>query len=211
MKFISSKLLIALAFLDPSGPASEDAEGFSLLKKENNMELSERWLKVEGESERREVRIIMRIDAGREAILETLLDESQGTQWNVNASEYRIEKKGQRQWISYIRYALSFPLSDRECYFLNQVSFNEKEAVIRFRTLESELFSKNSKIEKLGGLEGRWVIREMDSYSLLAYHIISIPDKSLPSWVVDPIIRKNLWATMENLRITTENNVYANK
>jgi len=94
---------------------------------------------------------------------------------------------------------------------LNQVSFNEKEAVIRFRTFESELFSKNSKIEKLGGLEGRWVIREMDAYSLLAYHIISIPDKSLPSWVVDPIIRKNLWATMENLRITTENNIYANK
>jgi len=88
MKFISSKLLIALAFLDPSGPASEDAEGFSLLKKENNTELSERWLKIEGESERREVRIIMRIDAGRKAILETLLDESQGKQWNVNASEY---------------------------------------------------------------------------------------------------------------------------
>lgn len=205
MKVMSYNLLLAFQLLGANGLADEGTEGFSLLKRENNMELSERWIKVKGKEDRREVRLVMQVDAARDAILEILLDESKGTEWNVNAKDYRIEKKSEHQFISYIRYDLPFPLSDRECYFLNRVSHKGKEVTINFHTYESDMFSKEANSEKIMGLEGKWVVREFEGYCELAYHVISVPDQSLPGWIVDPIIRKNLWATMENLRTNIEN------
>jgi hypothetical protein len=54
------------------------------------------------------------------------------------------------------------------------------------------------------GLEGRWIVTKNSGYILLRYHIISVPEKGLPRWIVDPIIRRNLWNTMQNLKKAIE-------
>jgi hypothetical protein len=75
---------------------------------------------------------------------------------------------------------------------------------IYFRSEETRIFSHAEDIPQMKGLRGRWVIVDKKDHTLLQYHIISVPEKGLPRWIVDPIIRRNLWSTMTNLKRTIE-------
>jgi hypothetical protein len=196
---------IFLLFARDTG-AGGKPEDFLVIKKDNGMELAERWIKSEGKTDRREVRIVMTVHTDPANFLRTLMDENMGKTWNVNSTDYRIKITGKDKWISYIQYDLPFPLSDRVCYFTNQsISYGDK-TMVYFKSSHSDIFPHDSNYEKITGLEGKWILQREGRHYILSYHIISVPDKSLPRWMVDPVIRKNLWKSMENLRAILEKN-----
>ena len=88
----------------------------------------------------------------------------------------------------------------RECHLYNQLVESKDGNTIFFRSEETRTFSHKENKVQMTGLKGRWVIAEKNGQTLLSYHVISVPEEGLPRWIVDPIIRKNLWTTMGNLK-----------
>ncbi|MCC5930715.1 MAG: hypothetical protein JJU28_15835 [Cyclobacteriaceae bacterium] len=201
--FTVSLLLRWLLFNSPESTKNEE-ETFSIIKKEKQMELAERWIHLDGNISSREIRMVMMVSAGHSRILEVLRDEEKGKQWNINAKRFHVENKDALSWLSFVEYQFPFPLSNRGCYLNHQAQFAGNLTVVRFTSGESDLFTKGQKLDIINGIQGKWVIEEFDDFSRLSYHVISVPDRSLPKWVVDPIVRKNLWATMERLKTTIE-------
>ena len=200
---ILNLLLRGLLFNSPdSSDKKEDT--FEVIKKGDHMELSERWIKMQGKVDRREVRLVMTVWAGTSDILETLRDEQKGAYWNVNSNRFHVKVLGNNSWISFIEYQLPFPMNNKACYFLHESKSEGSITTIHFETLDTDLFSNGKNLEIIHGMEGKWVIEDKGDYSLLSYHIISVPDKSMPRWLVDPIVRKNMWSSMEKLKTTIE-------
>ena len=200
---ILNLLLRGLLFNSPdSSDKKEDT--FEVIKKGDHMELSERWIKMQGKVDRREVRLVMTVWAGTSDILETLRDEQKGAYWNVNSNRFHVKVLGNNSWISFIEYQLPFPMNNKACYFLHESKREGSITTIHFETLDTDLFSNGKNLEIIHGMEGKWVIEDKGDYSLLSYHIISVPDKSMPRWLVDPIVRKNMWSSMEKLKTTIE-------
>lgn len=179
-------------------------EEFRIIREERGIQLSERWIEKAGSGDFREVRVIIRIDATAEDILLALRSEEKGIKWNANAKRFRTKDVSSNAWISYTEYPLPFPLANRYCYFMHSTSTAHGKTTIQFESHESNLFTEGKKLEPLTGLSGKWVIEEQDGYATLSYHIISVPDSAMPRWIVDPIVRKNLWTNMELLRTTAE-------
>tara|TARA_R110001592_G_scaffold101302_1_gene286711 strand:+ start:142510 stop:143067 length:558 start_codon:yes stop_codon:yes gene_type:complete len=177
---------------------------FELIKEGNGIQFFERWIIMEDGTKSREVKFTMEIQAPSSNVLEVLTNEKFGEKWNENTLDYKIKAIGKQSWISYIKYSFPFPLSDRECYLYNELVENKDGKTIFFKSAPTRIFSNGENIVQMEGLKGRWVIGGKNSQSLLRYHIISVPEEGLPRWIVDPIIRKNLWATMENLKRTIE-------
>ncbi|MCC5939881.1 MAG: hypothetical protein JJU34_21560 [Lunatimonas sp.] len=179
-------------------------EKFQVIREERGIQLAERWIEKPGSGDFREVRVIIRIDATAKAILSALRNEEKGKLWNANAKRFRTQEVSPDAWISYSEYPLPFPLANRYCYFMHSAETVNGKTTVQFETHESLLFTEGKKLEPLKGLSGKWVIEEKGRYAILSYHIISVPDSAMPRWIVDPIVRKNLWTNMELLRATAE-------
>lgn len=201
MKLVILHILIPILAFIPLGEGSPISKSpYTLIKNGEGMELSERWIKMRDGTKRREVRMTLKIHAPLDRVIHTLKDEKSGKEWNKNALDYRVKEMENQTWISYVKYSFPFPLSDRECYMSNTLVLEGDRTTIVFRSYDSRIFSDDEKIDKMMGLEGKWVAEHHDNVTTLSYHIISVPDASLPSWLVDPIIRKNLWQSTKKLR-----------
>lgn len=204
MKTVAFGILIYLVWFTPMESPNTENPGFTLIKKDEAMELSERWITMEDGTESREVKFISRIHAPLDTVLKVLRNEQIGILWNSHALDFRIKETGENSWISYIRYRFPFPLSARECYLSNKLISEPGGETIYFRSYESGMFSNGDPLEQMKGLEGKWVLAPKGNFTELVYHIVSVPDNSLPRWLVDPIIRKNLWSSMEKLSAIIE-------
>ncbi|EPR65172.1 hypothetical protein [Cyclobacterium qasimii] len=204
MKFILFSIPIYILSTFSAAPILPHSPEFELIKEGNGIHFFERWITMEDGTKSREVKFLIEIQAPSKNVLEVLTKEKFGAKWNENSLDYKIKASGKQSWISYIKYSFPFPLSDRECYLYNQLVENKDGKTIFFKSSESRIFSNEENIVQMEGLKGRWVITEGNEHTLLRYHIISVPEEGLPRWIVDPIIRKNLWATMENLKRTIE-------
>jgi hypothetical protein len=201
--FLNSIPIYILTFFFVSATDTSGTD-FQLIKKGDGISFYERWITMKNGTKSREVKFTIEINAPTKNVLEVLTKEEYGEKWNENTLDYKIKATENQSWISYIRYSFPFPLSDRECYLHNQLIETEQGSTILFRTEESRIFSKGEDLVQMTGLKGRWEIIDKRDHSLLRYHIISVPEKGLPRWIVDPIIRKNLWTTMETLKSTIE-------
>jgi hypothetical protein len=177
---------------------------FELIKKGEGISFYERWIIMEDGEESREVKFSIEVNAPLKSVIAVLTKESFGKKWNNNTLDYKIKSTGKDSWISYIKYSFPFPLSNRECYLHNEIEDSNNGHTIYFRSEETRVFSQGEDIPQMKGLKGRWVMFEKKDHTLLRYHIISVPEKGLPRWIVDPIIRRNLWSTMTNLKRTIE-------
>lgn len=177
---------------------------FQVIKEERGIQMAERWIKQAGSGDYREIRVVMQVEASAVDILSALRSEEKGEKWNANAKQFRIKEISANTWISYTEYPLPFPLANRYCYFMNSTTAADGKIIVQFQSHESSLYTEGKKLEALKGLSGKWVIEEHAGYTTLSYHIVSVPDSAMPRWIIDPVVRKNLWANMELLRTNAE-------
>lgn len=204
MKFILFSIPLYFLTTVLTFASSEMPPEFELIKEGNGISFYERWINMEDGTKSREVKFTISIQAPYEDVMKVLTNEEYGMRWNDNTLAFKIKSIGPQSWISYMRYSFPFPLSDRECYLNNRLEEGKKSTRIFFNSSNSRIFSDGEELEQMTGLEGRWVVTKKNGDTLLRYHIISVPEKGLPRWIVDPIIRRNLWNTMKNLKRTIE-------
>jgi hypothetical protein len=185
------------------------ASEYKLIKQQGNTSLYERWIPHPGEDVR-ELKAVFTVNAGIDKIISLLQNQQLGMQWNKNASRYKIVRSGKsNEWITYIRYDMPMMMDDQECclsYTVSNLSSNNGTGyVVTFSSTTSALFPVHDGIKRITGIRGKWLLERIDDNKVSVTYIISSDrNKNIPRFVSDPIIRDNLFKTMNNFKSLAE-------
>jgi hypothetical protein len=70
-------------------------------------------------------------------------------------------------------------------------------AVVHFESTAHEKFPVQTKITRISGTKGKWMLEEKKKgITQITYFISTDRSTTLPRWVSDPIVRNNLFETM---------------
>lgn len=182
------------------------ASEFKLVKKQNGIALYERWINGSKGESVRELKVELLVKSKTENVVALLKNQQKGTKWNVNASSYKIVKTSREdEWINYIRYGMPAMMDDQDCCLLYKVATpfagQQNECVINFVSTLSPLFPVNADVKRITGVRGQWILRRQSDNSLkVIYLITSDKSSNVPRFISDPIVRGNLFKTIESFR-----------
>lgn len=179
------------------------ASDFKIVKKQGDITLYERWIKGANGESVRELKAGFVIQSNATEIIELLKNQLQGIQWNSHASVYKIaDTRNTHQWINYIRYDMPAIMNDQECCLQFMSSYdNAGVCKISFSSTYSPLFPATPGIKRITGVKGEWILEPCAGNNLkVTYFISSDRNKNIPRFLSDPIVRDNLFKTMENFK-----------
>ncbi|HVI44918.1 MAG TPA: START domain-containing protein [Chitinophaga sp.] len=206
MKFLQSLLLILSIITGPkSAMGAQNTEGFRLVKQDGAISLYERWIAAAGGEKVREIKAVFMVHTTPTAVADLLRNQARGTQWNINASTYRIiPLPDHNHWITYIQYDIPWPVDDQDCclsYHFEERQGNAGASVIAFESTTHSQFPVSSKITRITGTRGKWVLEEQQNGNVgITYLVTTDRNRKIPRWVSDPIIHDNLFKTMRKFK-----------
>lgn len=182
-------------------------EGFVLVKKEEALEVHERWIEFPGKQPSitsRELKSQIIINASMYELLALLKDESQVKSWQEHVSKYKIYlKEDTTSWHEYSRYKIPWPLDDQDSFMEYTVSEIKpgQELLINFQSKvdhnRAPVYDDVNRIELIGS----WKIEQIaPNVVKVTYRIQSVPIRNFPRMIVDPVIRNNLLSTVKSLK-----------
>ncbi|NLR58347.1 hypothetical protein HGH93_09575 [Chitinophaga polysaccharea] len=189
-----------------------DTSDFKLVKQNDAIALYERWIPGADGENVREIKAIFLVKTAVPAVVRLFKDQAKGRQWNTNASDYKIASTPEAgRWITYIRYAIPWPMDDQDCcllYMYQPTAGNQAE--INFESTSDHRFPLSNKITRITGTRGKWMMESAGNGQLkITYFVTTDRSKKIPRWVSDPIIHDNLFKTMTKFKGLLENDVYA--
>lgn len=183
----------------------EYSSEFVLVKKSHDIELYERWYKMESGQLSREVKAVCTINSSLDSAISLVRDESKGTAWNKGTNSFRIIPQKENGWLCYIQYSLPWPMDNQDCVLQNKPYFLSKDyAIISFRSIEHDSFPEFHGVHRIPYVKGKWVFRQKGEDIRTEYYITTTPSTILPSRITDPIIRHNLISTIDRFRSLLE-------
>ncbi len=195
-------LLLVLSF---TGYSSE----FELIKKENGIALYERWIHYNGNTVR-ELKVQFMARAGTaKKVLFLLKDQQKGSQWNTNASSFKIaHTPDEAVWFTYVRYKLPWPMNDQDCslkYYLNKTELHQKLCTIYFESGGKARFPEINNVTRITGTRGKWTIEKNSvGTAKITYQIVSDKSANVPRWVSDPVIHGNIFKSIGAFKLLLE-------
>lgn len=171
-----------------------------LVRQEKGVSLYEKWILSQKGEKVRELSALFTIAAPCSRIVQLLCDAKRGLEWNGNARSFSIlTLEPQKRWITYIRYAVPWPLDDQDCCLLYKVTESKpgRSTEIHFESMEHHRFPVPNKTTRITGTKGFWKLQEQPSGSLqVTYTVTTDRSATLPRWISDPIVYGNLFETM---------------
>lgn len=209
MRKIISLVIIFLIFTasiapvgDRSANLSPESE-FVLVKKSGGITLYEKWNTGPNNEKSREIKAVFEVRATIDEIRSLLHHEPSGTRWNKNSQEYKITPE-KENWICYIEYDLPWPVSNQDCVLKFIETQTSERVIFQFNSVEHATYPLKSGVSRIEGVRGKWVLTNIHDKVQVEYFISSKPNKSLPRWITDPIIRGNLIKGMIEFRNLVE-------
>lgn len=183
-----------------------DTASFVLVKEDNGISLYERWYSVRPDLFAREIKATFIVNAGSEAALALLKDESKGRDWNRNIEEYKVLPGNSNFWFSYIQYDLPWPVSNQDCVLKYNHQYSADGMKVSFHNSNHPEFPVQKRIQRIPEISGKWIFRESAEGLVVEYYITTTPSDTLPTWLTDPIIRNNLIQNFTDFRNILEKN-----
>lgn len=177
-----------------------DTANFVLVKQDDGITLYERWYAVNENLHAREVKATFTVNAGTEAAVALIKNESLGRKWNKNTEEYRVLPSAGDIWFSYIQYDLPWPVSNQDCVLRYDQNYFGNSMEIVFRGTQHPAFPVQKRIQRIPEISGKWIFRETAQGINVEYYITTTPSATLPTWLTDPIIRNNLIHTLRDFK-----------
>ena len=206
---MKKRVFIVLTILStlPFYAQAADNQAYTFIGKEDNISLYQRWVISENNQKVRELKAFFYIQSDFQSIEQVLKNQSLGKQWNTHASIYKIDKTGMHnEWLNYIRYDLPWPLNDQDCYLQYTSKVMDNHTIeIRFQSIKNSQHPILKGVGRISGVKGKWVLKKVRNNKLkVVYTITSDPSFTIPRWLSDPIVHKNLIATLSNFRSEVE-------
>lgn len=203
--FIWMCIAIIVGFGNP-GPV-DDEEGkvnpWTLIRKEEGITVYQRWIKLPGNRDGRQLYVDFLIHDTISGIRKALCDAESAMEWMTGIKEFSlVQKTDTSTWYVYLLYDIPWPLRKQDLIVRYRLSVPDTEGSFRLEmTGCPDFLPENKGITRVTHMEGTWVIsREGPESTRVQYFLFSAQRSSLPKWLTDPIIQSNLINTMRNLR-----------
>jgi hypothetical protein len=175
------------------GNSPVTSPGFKLIEKRGNISLYERWFLYDSTVRAREVKVVFDVSANIQSAINLLRDETRSDKWNSHTSEFRIIRENNDRWVNYLRYDLPWPIADHDCVLKYNLDLqSESRCLISFESGSHVYFPVNPEIARLSDIRGQWKLEQQPTSIHIEYSVTTVPSRSLPRWMTDPIIRKSL-------------------
>ncbi|WP_315820327.1 START domain-containing protein [Paraflavitalea speifideaquila] len=190
--------------------AGATGEGeFKLVKQDEVLSLYERWIPGGQGEQVREIKAVFIVRSDVESVINLLIDQAKGKEWNTNARKYNVLHTGNRtNWITYTRYSVPWPFGDQDCclsYNVHKESANPRMAVISFESALNNQFPVTTSVTRITGTKGKWLLEDAGyGHMKISYIVSSHRSKKVPRWIADPIVRNNLFTTMTTFKSILE-------
>lgn len=178
-----------------------DTSDYKLVKKAKDIELYEKWFEYKPGEPARQLKAKYVINAPIHTVLSLLRDEEKGTEWNSNTRECRMLLQKDTAWIMYLQYDLPWPVDDQDCVLQYVVNKRSKNVItVDFYTVSNRAFPEEKDVTRIPWIKGQWVFNVTSNGINTEYHVTTAPNRSMPRWITDPIIRNNLVNTLSAFR-----------
>lgn len=176
---------------------------FVLIKKDKNISIYEKWIKVDNIRSARQLKVEFMVNASIEKIVSIIKDDKNTTHWMKSTKTYYILKKlDQNNWYLYVQFSVPWPLNNQDCIIKYELlpSSSDKRTEIRLTGLPYYL-KEYKNVKRISDLEGAWILSNQGIKSTrVEYYIFSKQKPMFPRWLTDPIMQNNMISTMNAFR-----------
>jgi hypothetical protein len=196
------KVLLVLALVLVNFLCSvAQTDNFTLVRKEGNIAIYERWVKFPKSDppvDAREVKSEFYFNNTTQAGLGLLQSEIKIQKWQHHVSEFKVYPQSDTSyWYEYSYHDIPWPVSDQDHYLIYQMAPSAKNTI--FVTFESRVDNAKAPVRKgvtRMELSGSWTFEQVTPKQCKAtYRILSYP-MNIPKFLTDPIIRNNMMTTI---------------
>lgn len=193
---------IAIATLNSGVTPSE----YKFIKKDKQISLSSRELKLHNGRTTRELRAEFTINGSLEKMKKVLKDEQLSRRWMKGVEYFSVlSRESDNDWKAYIRYNIPWPLSNQDCIIsYNCITTHEgKGLTIKMNGLPDYLPKKDG-VERISHISGCWTITQSTNTCRVVYTVYSEQKPKFPLWATDPIVQQNLINSLSSLKELAE-------
>ncbi|MFV0305002.1 MAG: hypothetical protein ACK5IC_05945 [Moheibacter sp.] len=193
--FLTGVLLI----LSPIFSQTTKSE-WSLAKRQNEVEISYRWIYLNNNTKIRQMKMEFFIDTDINSILKQFTNSSNLKKWQNLAEECEISKSSNNQWNTYMRFDLPWPLKSKDLILTNQLVESEKYTSILMKSMpKSKPIIED--VNRINSLESEWRFTpKKDGKTKVVYTTLTYDKPEFPRSLTDPIIQKQLFQSIELLK-----------
>jgi hypothetical protein len=198
-------LLLAFTLLAGTNNSvqGQDKDGFVLLKKENRICIYERWVtfpKSKPAIKAREVKGEFVVNSSIYQALALVKNETKIKIWQTHVSEFKVFLQTDTTWwYEYSYHDIPWPVSDQDHFLIYKLTvLPDKNLFVSFESKTNNLLAPVRDDADRMALSGSWLFEKLaDHKTKVTYRIISMPS-SIPKFITDPVIRRNMMNTIES-------------
>jgi len=202
---VSIALFLLLAGGSSAAFCQPEEEFFELIKEGDSIMIWERWI-THNENPVRELMADFTIKGGTSDKVRALIkDEEKGLLWNNKTISYQVpeELASDSCWLVYIHYNVPWPIDDYDCalqYHFKEGGTVSDTTVLTVQSAHSDLYPPSPKLNRITGMRGVWTLVPTGDDLRVNYMVATDRSGKIPRWISDPLIRDNLFRTLQRFR-----------
>ncbi len=205
---MKTKILILIILLlgnTSFKPGYEDKNPgeFIIVKDVSGIRISTRWIPVTDTRSARQVKCEFVVDGPVPKVISVLYDDITIARWMKGTKEYyRVKTIDAEHWYSYVQFHITWPFNNQDCIIKYDVSKDvaSRKTVVHM-TGEPGYLKNFEGVNRIPHMEGSWIFTDLGNDRVkVEYVIFSNQVPKFPRWITDPIIRENIFETMDTFR-----------
>lgn len=180
--------------------AQAECSKWQMIKKEDGVEISSRWLNFGDTLKTREVALHFTVDVIAEDLLHNIRSKSALIQWNCGVRELNIVQSSSSTWITDLVYDIPYPFSQQDLVTKNTIHKTDRDIVIDVNA-EPDIVKIRDNVNRQRYYFGQWRITTLPSGETeVSFSAISFSKSNIPRFIRDPIVYGKLLSSFIKLK-----------
>lgn len=165
---------------------------WKIVKDQQGVEISYRWLTAANDARAREMRTIFHIPAQVPAIVKQFKDPEKYQEWQPAVEKCTINMLTEDRWDTYVKFDLPWPFKSKD--LVTRTNFSEAESYSTISILSTpKARPEVENVNRINDLKAEWKLFPMHNGSTkVIYTTISYDKPEFPRMIADPILQKKL-------------------
>lgn len=182
---------------------SQNYSDWEIEKKENEVEISYRWITSSDHSKVRELKAEFFLNANIPVIIDHFQNSHKLKNWQIS-EECKITMFNATSWQTYLKFKLPWPFKSKDLVTINKIEEKDNFLIITSESSPKTIPEKDH-INRIQSLKSEWkLIPSGIGRTQIIYTSISYDKPEFPRIIADPIIQDRLIKTFDLLRDNAE-------
>ncbi|MDP2235514.1 MAG: hypothetical protein Q8J88_03670 [Bacteroidales bacterium] len=180
--------------------ALANASRLEILRQENGVTLSSRWLSFGDSLKTREISLHFVVDASMQSVLINLIQPEKHLVWNNAIRSQKLLKHEGSTWITHTIYDIPYPFSQQDLVVKNRMLEEDQKTIILLSALP-DFIAPIKNINRQRHYFGKWELSPLQNGTTqVRFSALSFADSGIPRFIRDPIIQNKLFNTFIMLK-----------